>query len=563
MENLSNLQASPNLEPIVRDQKGLDLAVTRPDSDIPTESFKTVDKEVQEVVTNEDIDTSKSVKSTGTETVSTRDSHSSELYYEVIKLLDSGKHVEAKTLFLDHSSLMIRGGDMDILESRLTSSSIRQCVKRYCSLFDPDDLSNGQLSASAVEELKTTLLNDLLAVIKHFYDSHVSNENYELLLSNTHFLVKRVVFNMVVNHLVNVLDQRLSLQLGYSEFKHVTGGRDGYSNFVEDLCTRTFGQFVDDDDVEESSSGKALFEGEPHRTINELTTALFQPGSSRGLDTAKLSEFIKRHAPEQLTKWTDTYLKEHELGLVTHLDQVDGKDSGEEPELQGPWDREKAMGSISSKDLTEDANDRDYDDGYIQEAGNDNDFFEWYEKGITHGLITHGLDSCDGETLAAKSAAKLTKMARCNDGEVDDEDGDDNDDDNDGDDNDDDDDDDGPRNRKAKRFRPDDGLPRPSSILHRSTSQSPPESLHGTKKIPWTEEEVCALLDGLKKYFKSPQKWRAIKAADLDNDNILAKRSNMDLKDKFVNLRNSGKYDFTSIGSYINAIPRKRKSDVR
>jgi len=511
MENLANLQVSPNLEPIVRDQKGLDLAVI---------CKTTVD--MQE--TNED-DGAKSVKSTGTETVSTCDSHSSELYYEVIKLLDSGKHNEAKNMFLDHRNLMIRGGDMDILESRLTSSSIRQYVKRYCSLFDPDDFSNDQLSASSVEELKTTLLNDLLAAIKYFYDSHVSNENYELLLSNTHFLVQRVVFNMVLNHLVNVLDQRLSLQLGYSEFKHCTGGRDGYTNFVEDLCTRTFSQFVDDYDMEESSSGKALFDDEPLRTINELTTALFHTELSRGLDTVKLSEFIKRHAPEQLTKWTDTYLKEHELGVVTDLDDVDSRVSGE------------------------DVNDRDYDDGRNQEAGNDYDFDEWYEKGITHDV-----DNRDRETLAAKSAAKLTKMARCKDGD----DNDDDDDDDEEEDN-----DDGPLNRKAKRFRPEDGVPRLSSVLHRSTSQSPPESLHA-KKIPWTEEEVDALLDGLKKHFKSPQKWRAIKKDDLENDNILAKRSNLDLKDKFTNLRNSGVYDFTSIGRYINAIPRqKRKSDVR
>mmetsp|Transcript_26984 Transcript_26984/g.37204 ORF Transcript_26984/g.37204 Transcript_26984/m.37204 type:complete len:551 (-) Transcript_26984:1477-3129(-) len=65
---------------------------------------------------------------------------------------------------------------------------------------------------------------------------------------------------------------------------------------------------------------------------------------------------------------------------------------------------------------------------------------------------------------------------------------------------------------------------------------------HKDGDVPWTEEEKQALLQGYERYGSTSSKWRRIQS-DPDFSEILYRRTNVDLKDKYRNIRLSSSKD--------------------
>jgi len=85
-------------------------------------------------------------------------------------------------------------------------------------------------------------------------------------------------------------------------------------------------------------------------------------------------------------------------------------------------------------------------------------------------------------------------------------------------------------------------------VVSRPAVQRDVYSYGGTKRVKWSEEEECALIEGLTKY-EGPQ-WAAILRDPLFAKK-LALRKNTDLKDKYMVLRRSGEYDFSKLDKAI------------
>lgn len=101
----------------------------------------------------------------------------------------------------------------------------------------------------------------------------------------------------------------------------------------------------------------------------------------------------------------------------------------------------------------------------------------------------------------------------------------------------------------------------PSPSGTRTPRDLNPYLTRSKKRCKWSEEETDALVTGISEYWKSPTLW-----ADILNDpalsQILVNRSNVNLKDKFISLRNKGVYDFSGYSMCLNTRPSPKKQRV-
>jgi hypothetical protein len=121
-----------------------------------------------------------------------------------------------------------------------------------------------------------------------------------------------------------------------------------------------------------------------------------------------------------------------------------------------------------------------------------------------------------------------------------------------------------------KRLRALNGHPRPRQAdatgREGSPSPSPQENTppqtpapQYLKRCPWSDDEIRILLRGMKKHRLDKQMWSKIKREDKRGADVLSKRSNVDLKDKYRQLRDARLFDFTTLSSRLDTTPHKRK----
>ena len=477
-----------------------------------------------------------------------------QLYHEVCMLLDAGKHAEARQFFTDHLNLILQGGDVSYLNQKMAASALRRCVSSYVLLFDPENA----IDEESAEEQKEKSLVDLLSFARNFYDcSKIGEEedaNSSLFLADTHFYLKRLAYQFSLNRLLLMMDPRAHISTKALRFKRVPMEAD-YTQYVQLRCEQVFAAFLDQD-----QSGSA-FVGEPSTTISELTTKLFmsKPGKKNRveIDPFRLESVCKAHSGQKLLFWTEEYLRRH------------GPDSRDKEEEEKEEEEEEEEEEEKEEEEEEGEGDEQKEDDQPAQSSTQRDTFdaapeEYATVQEDYGPPAYGDDDyhepSPDDKLPYLASIPVWDSGLSDSGEEDQ--GYDDDDDGGG---------IGGRGGSRKRLRALNGRPRPRQAdatgREGSSSPSPQENTppqtpapQYLKRCPWTDDEIRILLRGMKKHRLDKQMWSKIKREDKRGADVLSKRSNVDLKDKYRQLRDARLFDFTTLSSRLDTTPHKRKN---